>query len=168
METDSLWNYWKVDHSKITQKILRRHFNRILGWFPELTSVKKEMMTTPPPSPDHYTTLHSPEDAACKAVNSRCDVKFSSCFSIDSILKKDSPSGLCCKASPPQSLLRRASEESSVSLRVEQKLDWSAKRTVGLKRKLNWDSSPVDSQVLVPDIQGLVSYCQSRLLNRNA
>ena len=139
-------NHWKLDHSKITEKMVRRHFKGILEWFPELTSVRKEMLTTPLPSPDHYTTLLSPEDAACKAVISRCEAKFSSSFSIDSILKK-------AKASP-------LSEESSVSVKVEQKPNWSAERTVGTKRKLNWDSSPVDTL--------LVAYCKSRLLNLNA
>ena len=110
------------------------HLKGVLEWFPELTSIeRKEMLTTP--LPDHKTTLHSPEDAACKAVINRCEVKFSSSFSIDSILKKDRPSGLCSKASP-------LSEESSVSVKVEQKSNWSTERTVGLKMKFTWDSSP--------------------------
>ena len=100
------------------------HSEGLLGRFPGLTYT-----LSTPPSPDHNTTLHSPEDAACKAVNSRCEVKFSSSFSIDSILKKG------CKASP-------LSEESSVSVKVEQKSNWSTERTVGLKRKFTWDSSP--------------------------
>ena len=114
--------------------MVRDNFKGILEWFPELTSVRKEMLTTPPP--DHYTTPHSTEDAVCKAVNSRCEEKFSSPFSIESILKKNSLSALCCKASP-------LSEESSVS--VEQKPNWSTERTVGLKRKVTCDYSPVDT-----------------------
>ena len=113
----------------------RRHLKGVLEWFPEFTSIDRK--TTPPPA-DHYTTLHSPEAAACKAVNNRCEVKFSSSFSIDSILKKDSPSGLCCKASP-------LSEESGLSVKKEQKFNWSTERTVGLKMKFTWDSSPVDT-----------------------
>ena len=117
--------------------MVHRHLKGVLECFPELTSIwRKEMLTTP--SPDHHTTLHSPEDAACKAVNSRCEVKFSSSFSVDSILKKDRPSGLCSNASP-------LSEESSVSVKVEQKSHWSTERTVGLKRKFTWNSSPVDT-----------------------
>ena len=86
------------------------------------------------------SSLNSPEDAACKAVNSRCEVKFSSSFSVDSILKKDRPSGLCSKDSP-------LSEESSLSVRslVEQKPNQSTERTVGLKRKVTWGSSPMDT-----------------------
>ena len=156
VKSEAQWNFWKLDYSKITEKMVRRHFKGIQEWFTELTSIERKEMMTTPPSPDHYTTLHSSEDEACKAVNSRCEVKFSSSFSIESILKKDSPSGLCCKASP-------LSEECNVSVKVEQKPDWCTERTVGAKRKLNWDSSPVDTHV--PDIQGLVAYCKLRLLN---
>ena len=71
-----LWNNWKLDHSKITERMMHRHMEGILDLFPELTSTDSERKD-------------SPEDAACKAVISRCDVKFSSSFSIESILKKD-------------------------------------------------------------------------------
>ena len=115
---------------------MHRNFKGLLDWFPELSPVKRESTTPPPPPPppppDYYTTLHSPE------------VKFSSSFSIDSILKKDlSPSGLMChKASPP-----RSEEKSSGSVKVEQQDPrwWRTPRSVGQKMKFSWDSSPVDT-----------------------
>ncbi|TMS18623.1 Forkhead box protein H1 [Larimichthys crocea] len=46
---DSKRNYWKLDPSQITAKMVRRHFKGILQLFPELAS-KVEMETTSRPS----------------------------------------------------------------------------------------------------------------------
>ena len=125
--TRRLWNYWKLDHSKITEETVHRNFGGLLEWFPELTSVKREMLTPPPP--DYYTALEALESAPSKAENHRHEGKFCSSFSIDSILKKNySPSGLCCK------------EEPGMSIKVEQEPSWCTERTVGLKMKFTWDS----------------------------
>ncbi|XP_071357049.1 forkhead box protein H1-like [Trachinotus anak] len=123
---DSKRNYWKLDSSQITTKMVRRHFKGILQLFPELASrVEAENRSRPS---EHCSALHSPEPAACKAVQIRCEVKFSSPFSIESLLKRDSPS-----ARPP-----RASPLSSVQVRVEQQ-SWPSHRGVGTKRNLSWD-----------------------------
>ncbi|XP_078032221.1 forkhead box protein H1-like [Epinephelus lanceolatus] len=95
---DSKRNYWKLDHSQITAKMVRRHFKGILLLFPELAS-KVETENTSRPS-ERCSALHSPEPAACRAVQVKCEVKFSSPFSIESLLKRDSPSARASRASP--------------------------------------------------------------------
>uniref|UniRef100_A0A8C3GAW2 Fork-head domain-containing protein n=1 Tax=Cyclopterus lumpus TaxID=8103 RepID=A0A8C3GAW2_CYCLU len=105
---DSKRNYWKLDPSQITAKMVRRHFKGLLQLFPELAS-KVETENTSRPS-ELCSALHSPEPAACRAVQIRCEVKFSSPFSIESLLKRDSPSARPSRASPL----------SSVPVRVEQ------------------------------------------------
>ncbi|XP_027143271.1 forkhead box protein G1-like [Larimichthys crocea] len=120
-------NYWKLDPSQITAKMVRRHFKGILQLFPELAS-KVEMETTSRPS-EHCSGLHSPEPAACGAVQIRCEVKFSSPFSIESLLKRDSPSARTSRAFPL----------SNVPVRAEQQ-PRSTHGRVGTKRSLTWDS----------------------------
>uniref|UniRef100_A0A3P8TFH0 Fork-head domain-containing protein n=1 Tax=Amphiprion percula TaxID=161767 RepID=A0A3P8TFH0_AMPPE len=112
-------NYWKLDYSQITAKMVRRHFIGILHFFPELASIvrtKKFRLNT--------RSKHQP--AACRAVQVRSEVKFSSPFSIESLLKRDSPSAQASTASPP----------SSVTLRAEQQ----QLRSAGIKRSFSWDS----------------------------
>ncbi|TDH04276.1 hypothetical protein EPR50_G00149820 [Perca flavescens] len=120
-------NYWKLDPSQITAKMVRRHFKGILQLFPELASkVETENVSRPC---EHCSALHSPEPAACTAVQISCEVKFSSPFSIESLLKRDSPSARAPRASPL----------SSVRFRVEQQ-PRSTHRRVGTKRSFSWDS----------------------------
>uniref|UniRef100_A0A8C6T104 Fork-head domain-containing protein n=2 Tax=Neogobius melanostomus TaxID=47308 RepID=A0A8C6T104_9GOBI len=76
---DSKKNYWKLDTQQITGKMVRRHFRGILEVFPELVSKVQ------PPSRQR-PSVSSAEPAACKR-----EVKFSSPFSIESILRRDSP-----------------------------------------------------------------------------
>ncbi|XP_050922303.1 forkhead box protein H1 [Lates calcarifer] len=129
---DSKRNYWKLDSSQITVKMVRRHFKGILHLFPELAS-KLETENGSRPS-----ALHSPEAAACKAVQIRCEVKFSSPFSIESLLKRD---GLSPRPSRPSPL-------SSVQVRAEQQPRPTHRHIVGTKRSLSWDSEePVHLQV---------------------
>ncbi|KAM7384130.1 hypothetical protein PAMA_011464 [Pampus argenteus] len=124
---DSKRNYWKLDLSQITAKMVRRHFKGILELFPELTcKVETENMNRPS---EPCSALHSPEPAACRAVQIRCEVKFSGPFSIESLLKRDSPSARACKASPL----------SNVPVRVEQQQPPTHTR-VGTKRSFSWDS----------------------------
>ena len=112
-------NYWKLDLSHITAKMVRRHFKEILQLFPELASrVETENLNTP-------SAPHSPE----AAVQIRCEVKFSSPFSIESLLKRDGPSARASRASPL----------STVPLRAEQQPHFSHAR-VGTKRSFSWDS----------------------------
>uniref|UniRef100_A0A3P8TBZ2 Fork-head domain-containing protein n=1 Tax=Amphiprion percula TaxID=161767 RepID=A0A3P8TBZ2_AMPPE len=80
---DSKRNYWKLDYSQITAKMVRRHFKGIMHLFPELASkVETEKL--------NRQQEHQP--AACRAVQVRSEMKFSSPFSIESLLKRDSPS----------------------------------------------------------------------------
>ncbi|XP_037650077.1 forkhead box protein L3 [Sebastes umbrosus] len=117
---DSKRNYWKLDPSQITAKMVRRHFKGILQLFPELAS--KVEPDTRRRSSEHCSALHSPEPAACRADQIRCEVKFSGPFSIESILKRDSPSARASRASPL----------SSVPVREEQPRP--------TKRSFSWDS----------------------------
>ncbi|XP_042292556.1 forkhead box protein C2 isoform X1 [Thunnus maccoyii] len=125
---DSKRNYWKLDFSQITAKMVRRHFKGILEFFPELTSeVETEKMSRPS---EACSALHSPEPAACRAVQIRCEVKFSSPFSIESLLKRDNPSASASKASPL----------SSVPVKVKQQQPRPTHTRVGTKRSFSWDS----------------------------
>lgn len=63
--------------------MVRRHFKGLLHLFPELAS-KVETV--------HRSALVRPPPAACRAVQVRCEVKFSGPFSIESLLKTDRPS----------------------------------------------------------------------------
>ena len=123
---DSKRNYWKLDLSQITAKMVRRHFKGILELFPELSSkLETENMSRPSES---CSALHSPEPAACGTVQIRCEVKFSSPFSIESLLKRDSPSAQASKSSPL----------SSVPVRAQQMPRPTLPR-VGTKRSFSWD-----------------------------
>ncbi|XP_055772095.1 forkhead box protein H1-like [Salvelinus fontinalis] len=83
-------NFWKVDESPITAKMARRHFKGILDLFPELSTkvrmeaeqISERFATSTTPT---LTRLH---------IQKRSEVKFSSPFSIESILNRDSPSRL--------------------------------------------------------------------------
>ncbi|KAJ0054985.1 hypothetical protein NL108_008702, partial [Boleophthalmus pectinirostris] len=74
-------NYWKLDTKQITEKMVRRHFRGILEFFPELAS-KLQTQIQPP---EKRVSVYSSEDA-CKV---KCKVKFSSPFSIESILRRE-------------------------------------------------------------------------------
>ncbi|XP_059206056.1 forkhead box protein C2-B [Centropristis striata] len=123
---DSKRNYWKLDPSQITAKMVRRHFKGILQLFPELAS-KVETENSSRAS-EHCSALHFPEAAACRAVHITCEVKFSSPFSIESLLKRDSPSARASRASPL----------SSVPVRAEQQ-PGSTHTRVGTKRSFSRD-----------------------------
>ncbi|XP_058474901.1 uncharacterized protein LOC131447267 [Solea solea] len=128
---------WTLDTSQVTMKVLRRHFIGILHLFPELASkVETEERNG---SSEADSAPRHPEPATCKAVQIRRDAKFSGPFSIESLLKRDSP---CDRPSRPSPL-------SSVPVRVEQqpRLTHGQVRT---KRRLSWDkeeagSSPICS-----------------------
>ncbi|XP_047461483.1 forkhead box protein H1-like [Mugil cephalus] len=120
-------NYWKLDCSQITTKMVRRHFKGILQLFPELASkVEAENLSR---ASEGSSAVRSPEPAACRDVQIRCEVKFSSPFSIESLLKRDGPSAQASRASPL----------SSVQVRVEQQ-PLSTHRRAGTKRSISWDS----------------------------
>uniref|UniRef100_A0A3Q4BW23 Fork-head domain-containing protein n=1 Tax=Mola mola TaxID=94237 RepID=A0A3Q4BW23_MOLML len=95
---DSKRNYWKLDPSQITAKMVRRHFKGILQLFPELASkVEPENKSR---ASEHHLALDSPEPATCRTVQLRCEGKFSSPFSIESLLKRDTPPARGFSASP--------------------------------------------------------------------
>ncbi|XP_041822870.1 forkhead box protein H1-like [Melanotaenia boesemani] len=116
-------NYWKLDYSQITTKMVRRHFSEILHLFPEL-SLKVATENQRRPSEKH--TTRKPEPDACRAV--KHEAKFNSSFSIESLLKRDSPSAGGSRACPL----------SSVQVRAEQQPQ-PAHRQAGIKRSFNWD-----------------------------
>ncbi|KAM8841320.1 forkhead box protein H1 [Spinachia spinachia] len=94
---DSKRNYWKLDPSQITEKMVRRHFKGILQLFPELDS---KVGTDHKSPPEPRWAPRCPEPAASTDVQIRCEVKFSSPFSIESLLKRDSPPARASTASP--------------------------------------------------------------------
>ena len=78
-------NYWKVDESRITEKMVRRHFKGILEQSPvgsapvkiENRPVKLSVTDSPTPAAHHAQTKHE---------------KFSSSVSIESLLRTNCPS----------------------------------------------------------------------------
>ena len=120
-------NYWKLDSGQITAKMARRHFKGILQLFPELASkVETENLSR---ESRNCSAVPSPEPAACRGVQIRCEVKFSSPFSIESLLKRDSPSARASRASPL----------SSVPLKVDYQQQRSIQK-VWNKKSFSWDS----------------------------
>ncbi|XP_041664078.1 forkhead box protein Q1 [Cheilinus undulatus] len=115
---DSKRNYWKLDPSKITAKMVRRHFKGILQLFPELAS----KVETENAAPGSCTVPVSPEASVCRAVQIRCEVKFNGPFSIENLLKRDSPSAQNSTAPP----------RCNVPVKAEQQ--------AGIKRSFGWDS----------------------------
>ncbi|XP_010789960.1 forkhead box protein Q1-like [Notothenia coriiceps] len=124
---DSKRNYWKLDSGHITAKMARRHFKGILQLFPELASkVETENLSK---ASRNCSAVPSPEPAACRGVQIRCEVKFSSPFSIESLLKRDSPSARASRASPLSS--------------VPFKVDYQQRRSIQKvwnKKGFSWDS----------------------------
>ncbi|KAK5911340.1 hypothetical protein CgunFtcFv8_005525 [Champsocephalus gunnari] len=124
---DSKRNYWKLDSGQITAKMARRHFKGILQLFPELASkVETENLSR---ASRNCSAFPSPEPAACRGDQIRCEVKFSSPFSIESLLKRDSPSARASRVSPL----------SSVPLKVDYQQRRSIQR-VWNKKSFSWDS----------------------------
>ena len=75
-------NFWRVDENRITPKMLRRHFWGILDVFPELSSkIKMEADA----SENCLTTYESTPKSS--SIESKCAVKFTGPFSIESLLK---------------------------------------------------------------------------------
>ncbi|XP_068432133.1 forkhead box protein H1-like [Clinocottus analis] len=120
-------NYWKLDSNQITAKMARRHFKGILQLFPELASrLETENTSRPSESPP---AVPSPEPAASRPGQIKCEVKFSGPFSIESLLKRDGPSAPAFRASPLF----------SVPVRVEQQAQ-PTRRPDGTKRSFGWVS----------------------------
>ncbi|XP_077447049.1 uncharacterized protein LOC144067308 [Stigmatopora argus] len=63
-------NFWKLDLSHVTAKMVRRHFKGLLDFFPELSGRREE---------------------PAASVQIRCQLKFSGPFSIEALLRRDSP-----------------------------------------------------------------------------
>uniref|UniRef100_A0A3Q2W008 Fork-head domain-containing protein n=1 Tax=Haplochromis burtoni TaxID=8153 RepID=A0A3Q2W008_HAPBU len=101
-------NYWKLDLTQITAKMMRRHFRGILQLFPDLAcKMQKENLSK---QSQHCATSSSHELEARRSVRIQREVKFRGPFSIDSLLKTDEHSAQNPGASPL----------SGVPLRVEQ------------------------------------------------
>lgn len=120
-------NYWKLDHSQISGKMVRRHFRGILHQFPELAC--REGTEAWSRAAEPCTAPLSPE----AAVQIKCEVKFSGPFSIESLLKRDGPS--------------TASPLSRGPVRAEQQ-PRCTERGAGVKRSFSWDSPPVEPLLL--------------------
>ncbi|XP_055013047.1 forkhead box C1-A [Boleophthalmus pectinirostris] len=116
-------NYWKLDTKQITEKMVRRHFRLILEFFPELAS-KLQIQIQPP---EKRISVSSFEDA-CKV---KCKVKFSSPFSIESILRRESPRARTPTPSPLSTVTFRAEQQSGLS-------------HIGLKRTFNCETDELD------------------------
>ncbi|XP_023816018.1 uncharacterized protein LOC101163910 [Oryzias latipes] len=118
-------NYWKLDSSQITTKMVRRHLKDLLHLFPELAS-KVETGSKNQRS-GKQSVLCSPQPAACD--DARVNGKFSSSFSIENLLKKDTTPARPLRAFPPSILLVKA----------EQHL-CSDHRSAGEKTAVTWGS----------------------------
>uniref|UniRef100_A0A3B3H2H5 Fork-head domain-containing protein n=1 Tax=Oryzias latipes TaxID=8090 RepID=A0A3B3H2H5_ORYLA len=99
-------NYWKLDSSQITTKMVRRHLKDLLHLFPELAS-KVETGSKNQRS-GKQSVLCSPQPAACD--DARVNGKFSSSFSIENLLKKDTTPARPLRAFPPSILLVKAEQ----------------------------------------------------------
>ncbi|CAI5690504.1 forkhead box protein C2 [Oreochromis niloticus] len=111
-------NYWKLDLTQITAKMIRRHFRGILQLFPDLAcEMQKE-------------NLSSRELEARRSVRIQREVKFRGPFSIDSLLKTDEHSAQNPGASPL----------SGAPLRVEQPPYYTPSKQDGTKRSFGWES----------------------------
>uniref|UniRef100_A0AAY5KL36 Fork-head domain-containing protein n=1 Tax=Esox lucius TaxID=8010 RepID=A0AAY5KL36_ESOLU len=97
--TYSKKNLWKFDESRITAKMARRNFKGILDHFPDLsTKVRKESRERKFEATDRTASLHSPtQELDCAPIQRKTEGKFTSSFSIDSILNTGS-SRLCPQA----------------------------------------------------------------------
>ncbi|XP_062343097.1 forkhead box protein H1 [Osmerus eperlanus] len=135
-------NYWKVDESRITEKMVRRHFKGILEQSPVLSSTVKIENR-----PVELCVTDSPTPAAHHA-QKKHEMKFSSSFSIESLLRRNCPTHLGPRHAPPSVVC-------SASVRAEQ-LPWREERAVGMKRRLSWDCPPVHTHC-VP--RAADSYC---------
>ncbi|XP_061752963.1 forkhead box protein H1 [Nerophis ophidion] len=93
---DSRRNFWKLDLGQISAKMVRRHFKNLLDFFPELAPRVGNAENVPRP----------PEKSPRDSVQICCKVKFNSPFSIESLLKRDSPA-------PVRPYRRRDPEERS-------------------------------------------------------
>ncbi|KAK5855182.1 hypothetical protein PBY51_005312 [Eleginops maclovinus] len=117
--------------------------DRILQLFPELASKVESENTSRPPR--NCSAVHSPEPAACGAVQIRCEVKFSSPFSIESLLKRDSPSARASKASPRSSVLVKGDQQRHSIHRVLRKKSFSWDSEEPLLVRASAGSSPISS-----------------------
>lgn len=115
--------------------MVRRHFRGILQLFPELATKMETEAWSAPLVP--CSALHSPEPAARKSEENKCEAKFSSPFSIESLLKRDSPTSRSSRP-PPLS-----------SVQVTQ---------VGIKRSLCWNSAET---VLLQASPGITPVCST-------
>ncbi|CAL8371204.1 unnamed protein product [Boreogadus saida] len=136
-------NYWKLDHSQITVKMVHRHFRKILDQFPELAPKMAKWPLPPQGSPGPVTTVpHTPEPADCKAPPARGSIKFRGPFSIESLLRRDSPSRLGPKPPPPPP---PAPQRSGQAAELEQQAYSPGDCGDEATGWLSWDYLPVET-----------------------
>uniref|UniRef100_A0AAY4C979 Si:rp71-45k5.2 n=1 Tax=Denticeps clupeoides TaxID=299321 RepID=A0AAY4C979_9TELE len=75
-------NFWTVDERRITKKMMQRHFTGTRDIFPALPfQISMDVRDK--------TSCKTPASSSCKATEMKSSEKFTSSFSIESILKKD-------------------------------------------------------------------------------
>nr|XP_057902536.1 forkhead box protein H1-like [Doryrhamphus excisus] len=107
-------NFWKLDLSQLTHKMVRRHFKDLLDFFPELTSRGEDAQNV-------GVLPSSSKASSCDSVQIRCEVKFSGPFSIESLLKRDSPAP---RASPRCGMPALAHEHHSTPRPQKRRPSW--------------------------------------------
>lgn len=123
--------------------MVRRHFKEILGQFPELAPKMATDTTTHHSSPGPITTVtHSPEPAVCKTPPTRRSMAFSGPFSIESLLKRDSPS---CRGPKPQPPPPPPPHRSCQTVEVELQAGSPGGRDDRAKGRLSWDYLPLET-----------------------
>ncbi|CAL8294033.1 unnamed protein product [Merluccius merluccius] len=151
-----LLNRWKLDHSQITAKMVRRHFKEILGQFPELAPKMATDAMTHHRSPGPITTVtHTPEPV-CKSPPTRRSKKFSGPFSIESLLRRDSASrrGPKPPPPPPPPPPHRPPLRSCQSVMVKQEAGSPGGRDDGAKGRLSLAYLPVETLLPGSDKRG--------------
>ena len=122
-------NCWRVDMSQITEKMMRRHFKSNTDL---LCSTDKDQSED---SSESYSLKPS------SPPQKRDNVKFSSPFSIESLLKRES------FVSSPTSSPLAIRPTLNIAVKAEPQ-PWRAERA--MKRCLSWDSPPVEAHLAFP------------------
>nr|XP_023667806.1 forkhead box protein H1-like [Paramormyrops kingsleyae] len=115
-------NFWRIDESRITPQMLRRHFKGMEHIFPDLAS--RSMRDAETGGENHVTA-----PVMDSSGRENCAVKFSGPFSIESLLRKDNS----CSVGKVQPISHGSPQK------VGQEL-LHTKRRNATKRKCSWDT----------------------------
>ncbi|KAL0961914.1 hypothetical protein UPYG_G00333300 [Umbra pygmaea] len=131
--TYSKGNFWKVDVSRITAKMARRNFKGILDQFPDLSTKVKMEANELSVASEHTTRTKSPTTTMCPNIQTRTVGMFTSSFSIESLLNRDSPR--VCPQIPSLPVVS--------SLPTNQGI-FHGETRFGTKRRMSRDSAPIE------------------------